>query len=362
MDRLSSCYFCGAAFDATLDEQAVVPSSLHPSADDQKTVVLCRTCQRKLDAVLETVLDAVDSDASGVASQSSQGSSESAPEGDDLESTLGDDEDILRQLDDDDDSDPQDPVEAAEASGMEFGDDRARKQAAEEDEEADRDEAGADRDENQQDQNKPKYTDSRGAGFRKSDEGPSETGSLTGGAFEDTDDDDDRSRQSGRGDTEGGSSGTASTSSSTSESSSGRSASDESSSGRSASDESSGGPSATDESSGGRSASDESSGGGGSASGGSGGPAGDEPSNGQETANDDESETPSRNVTMSRLENTKVMRLLENREFPVDKDEFVTVAANAYQISRADCEKVIDLAIEHDLLREENGQLYGRES
>jgi len=326
MDRLSSCYFCGAAFDATLDEQPVVPASLHPSADDQKTVVLCRTCQRKLDVILETVIDAVERDASGVTGQSSQGSADAPAEGDDLESTLGDDEDILRPLGGDDDSDPQDPVEAAEASGMEFGDDRARKR--------DDDESGADESEAEESTNddgaaddaggekKPKYTSSRGAGFRKADEGPSETGSLTGGAFEDKDDDSDGSRRSGRSSGGGKSSGPSSESESTSDAPSGRA-------------------------SGGR-----------SASGGGQGKAGDDASNDA----DNDTETPSRNVSMTRLENTKVMRLLENREFPVDKDEFVTVAANAYQVSRDDCEKVIDLAIEHDLLREENGQLYGRDS
>lgn len=38
----------------------------------------------------------------------------------------------------------------------------------------------------------------------------------------------------------------------------------------------------------------------------------------------------------------KIIRLLQNREFPVDREEFVTVASNAYDIPRHDCEDVID--------------------
>ena len=64
---------------------------------------------------------------------------------------------------------------------------------------------------------------------------------------------------------------------------------------------------------------------------------------------------------ISALEYNKVMRLLQNREFPVDRDEIVTVTANAYQVSRATCERVIDAAIDRDLLDEREGQLYRAE-
>jgi hypothetical protein len=63
-------------------------------------------------------------------------------------------------------------------------------------------------------------------------------------------------------------------------------------------------------------------------------------------------------VSLTRLENTKVMRLLQNREFPVERQDFVTVASSAYEVSPADCDKVLDLAIQHNLLREEGGQLH----
>jgi len=51
MSDLSSCYFCGTALDAPLDRH-----TLAASGDDPTTVVLCPTCRRKLVSVLERVL------------------------------------------------------------------------------------------------------------------------------------------------------------------------------------------------------------------------------------------------------------------------------------------------------------------
>ncbi|WP_436929598.1 hypothetical protein [Halosimplex halobium] len=337
MDRLSSCYFCGAAPDATLEEHPVVPESLDPGAEAQTTAVLCRTCSRKLDAVLDTVVGAVeDGDATagtgpgGDAASADSASGEGT--GDDLESTLGDDEEILTPLGDDEST----AEEAAEASDMEFGDDR----------EAD----GADDDGGPDDGDDPskarKYTRSRGAGFRKEDDDTVESGSLTGGAFDDGDDEDEGDSESltgGAFSDDGDDAGSGRSTAADGESSdplAGGSADEsaESGSGTSSSEKSSAG-SSPDDGSGGQSSSDQSSGG---------------PSGGDTSDSDGD-----HRVSMTRLENTKVMRLLENREFPVDKEEFVVVAANAYQVSQSDCEKVIDLAVEHGLLREEDGQLYG---
>ena len=55
MVDLSSCYFCGAAMDVSLREYPVVPDALAPTAQQQETVVLCGTCQRKLGRILEPV-------------------------------------------------------------------------------------------------------------------------------------------------------------------------------------------------------------------------------------------------------------------------------------------------------------------
>ncbi|WP_459194252.1 hypothetical protein [Halosimplex sp. J119] len=307
MDRLSSCYFCGAALDATLEERPVVPSPLHPSTDSQKTIVLCGTCQRKLDAVLDTVLDAVEAANvdPGPGSESQSGDPLAAD--DDLESALGDDEDILTSVGNDDAGEAVDASDTGSTAGTGT---EASDVAAESDDSDDEDAEDGPKE--------SKYTRSRGAGFRREEDGPVETGSLTGGAFSDDDDEDDSDAGSLTGD--------AFDEDSDESSDSGN---------RSASAGQSG-------ASGGRSAADSGSG----SSGGS-----DSSPSGEASSQ--------RDVSMTRLENTKVMRLLENREFPVDRDEFVTVAANAYQVSRDDCDKVIDLAVEHDLLREENGQLYG---
>ncbi len=61
--------------------------------------------------------------------------------------------------------------------------------------------------------------------------------------------------------------------------------------------------------------------------------------------------------SISALEYNKVMRLLQNREFPVDREEIEVVAANAYQVARSDCATVIDVAVDRGLLEEVDGQL-----
>jgi hypothetical protein len=62
-------------------------------------------------------------------------------------------------------------------------------------------------------------------------------------------------------------------------------------------------------------------------------------------------------VSISALEYNKVMRLLQNREFPVDRMEIEAVASNAYELSEAECAEVIDIAIDRGLLAEEGGEL-----
>ncbi|WP_436910274.1 hypothetical protein [Halosimplex marinum] len=333
MDRLSSCYFCGAAPDATLEEHPVVPESLDPAAETRTTVVLCRTCERKLDAVLDAVVGAVENgDATAESGSGGDGASaDPAPEGDaedGLESTLGDDEEILTPLGDDEST----AEDAAEASEMEFGDDRAA------DDEAD--DAGSD-DGDDGPSKARKYTRSRGAGFRKEDDDTVESGSLTGGAFDDDDEDEGESGSltgDAFSDDGAGTGGSTASGDESSDPLAGGSTDGSAEGGTDeASPENEAGASSSGSGSGGRSSGGQSSG----------------------DTSDSDGDGGDHRVSMSRLENTKVMRLLENREFPVDKAEFVTVAANAYQVSKSDCEKVIDLAVEHGLLREENGQLYG---
>lgn len=55
MDRLASCYFCGDAVDAQLEEYSLVASD---RVETDRDVVLCPSCRRKLTTVIEEVLDA----------------------------------------------------------------------------------------------------------------------------------------------------------------------------------------------------------------------------------------------------------------------------------------------------------------
>lgn len=57
MDRLSSCYFCGDAVDAALEEYPLVDPRRHPDVETDQRVVLCPSCRRKLTSVIERVLE-----------------------------------------------------------------------------------------------------------------------------------------------------------------------------------------------------------------------------------------------------------------------------------------------------------------
>lgn len=61
--------------------------------------------------------------------------------------------------------------------------------------------------------------------------------------------------------------------------------------------------------------------------------------------------------SISALEYNKVMRLLQNREFPVDRMELLAVAASTYDLSQAECEAVLDIAVERGLLAEDGDKL-----
>lgn len=53
----------------------------------------------------------------------------------------------------------------------------------------------------------------------------------------------------------------------------------------------------------------------------------------------------------------QVLRLLRNREFPVDRAEIEDIAASAYELSPAECEGAINTIVQKGLLIEENGKL-----
>jgi len=87
MDRLASCYFCGVAVDAPLEEYPVVPRDLRPSVENQQTVVLCPECRRKLSTIVDSVAAAAtDPDQTTLAGNSPDAvTSESTDAADDIE-------------------------------------------------------------------------------------------------------------------------------------------------------------------------------------------------------------------------------------------------------------------------------------
>ena len=253
MEQLSSCYFCGAALDASLDEYPVIPKELHPTPDDQKTVVLCQGCRQKLGTVVETIVSVVENPESG-------GTGDGRARGA-AEQTAG--EDALAD---------EGWVDASELSSSGDADDAPTTRANADDEPAD--DAGAD-----DGSEEVTYTTSTAAGGRKSVSGNPESirddGRATGG--------------------------------------------------------NDGGAAATDD---GETASNDAAG---------------DVDGGSEAADDGR-------PSLSALENTKVMRLLQNREFPVDREEIRTVAVNAYDLDESQFDAVVDAAVDRGLIGEENGQ------
>ncbi|WP_225334965.1 hypothetical protein [Halomicrobium urmianum] len=328
MDRLSSCYFCGAALDASLSEYPIVPAELHPDDDQQQTVVLCPTCRRKLGQVVETVVGAMDG----------------------RSGTDGDSE--RRQVDADGavegDADGGDVGWMSAEDAVEQGSTSSRSASPRGDAAGDEGLLGGASGDDGSATPRRRRNGSAGAGDGNSD---APTGRPNGGRSGSTGDGgnyaDGRSAADVANDRS--EAGDAVEQGSTSPGSQARQDADEqsSSSHRSASPHedaagaSSSEPSVADtpedadeqSSSSPRSASPHE-----DADEGTGGPTDGEPS-------------------LTRLEYNKVMRLLQNREFPVDRAEIRAVATNAYKISDDEFERIIDAAVEHDLIDERNGQL-----
>lgn len=64
---------------------------------------------------------------------------------------------------------------------------------------------------------------------------------------------------------------------------------------------------------------------------------------------------------VSPFQYNKVMRLLENRDFPVSVDEFQSIATSAYQLEAADVNAVIQAAVDRGLIeRGEDGEMLHR--
>ncbi|WP_324663819.1 hypothetical protein [Haloarcula sediminis] len=74
------------------------------------------------------------------------------------------------------------------------------------------------------------------------------------------------------------------------------------------------------------------------------------------TDDDEADATDQTEPTLTKLEYNKVMRLLKNRPFPVDKAEIREVATSAYDIDPAEFDAVIEAAVSRDLIAVEDGQ------
>jgi hypothetical protein len=305
MEQLSSCYFCGDALDASLEEYPLVPDSLAPTGGDRRTVVLCQPCKRKLDPVVEVVASAV----------ASADVSPARPETDD-DVIVAESEDVP---DDDHDHD------AESTSNSVIGETPTAGDAATDETRFDGETGDSQFDSDADDGHD-------GGDTRPSSESESDIGSTLG-------DDEDVLRPVGGDSTDEPDAGTSS------QREAGNSSGGEEPRQRTYTSGTRAGGRPTGQSQGGN-------GGEGSA----GDENGDEGSAGDE--NDGTGGESDRDLTLSRLENTNVMRLLQNREFPVERDDFVIVASSAYEVSPRHCEKVIDLAVKHDLLREEDGDLH----
>jgi len=220
MGQLSSCYFCGAALDASLDEYPVVPRNLHPDPDQQRSVVLCQGCRRKLGNVVERVVDVA----------TAQDGRAAAGETDEWDELVGGGE--HGETPDDGAA-----IDAGEVSGT-----------------------------------------------------PAQSG-ASDDPLADTTSSDDSDEQ-------------------------------------------------TD-----------------------GSPAGESGDGAGTTAADDTStdEQSDDATSMSALEYNKVMRLLQNRELPVDRAEFRTVATNAYDISGSEFDTIVDAAVDRGLIGEADGQFVSAE-
>lgn len=337
MDRLSSCYFCGDALDASLDEYPVVPPALRPSGGAQKTVVLCRGCHRKLDTVLDLVVESVedrlDGDQPGIAE------------------SLADADDVLRPVEEGSEPGSADDLETGPADG---------------DERANRSGSGADRGRSDDDPSsgdspvEGDTADDSGIAVRTDERDDSSTGRSNDSAEAAPGD---PLKSSGTGDP------LKSSGDETTDDSPGISAADRSRDGdASASERSDAGDARTGRSEDGAAAKSDRSYSSSQAAGGRPVGEGSDQSRDAEQAGSESGSTESSEAgadegrdsdgpSLTRLEYNKVMRLLKNREFPVDRAEFVTVASNAYQFSESEVDQVLDAAIDHGLLDERDGQL-----
>lgn len=330
MDQLASCYFCGTALEEPMDEYPIVPDELQSAPEHEQTIVLCQSCRRKLTPVVETVVDAVGEHETptDVTTSAVEGADTSLEEADTSDSAADSADDASRDVvapDEDttaeSESDPDAASGSSDGEAEDAGGD-ADTPASEDDsdgsaetavdsetEEPDETVDADDGPEVDESADQTKDTDEIEPlpfvddALAEGDE-PIETDART-----------DNGETSGTSTEEQAETGTDADGDADTEDDT-ATATDDAEDG------------ATDE--GGSDAKD-------GVSAGDLGP---------------------REPSLSALEYNQVMRLLQNREFPVDRGEIESLASSAYELTPAECSKVIDVAIDRGFLREEDGQLH----
>lgn len=297
MSELRSCYFCGTPIDDSANEYSVVPEAFDPEETHQTTVVLCPACHRKLESVLDRVV-AASRDAGDVADaldapNPSPDAPNSSPSTGDVTLEGAPDEDGVTFTTDAGD-------EAATASDRSSSEEGSDEFVGGDDQQASTGPDAPPADSSASDADETSAT----AG----EDAPSIAESSTASGDDAFSADDDAPLTSGD---DAVSLGTE----------------DETDDASSASE-----PSSAPESSSASSASDAAS--------------ASEVSSASEPSSGPPKETYDR-----------VVKLLRNREFPVQRDEIVTVAASAYDLPPDDVETVIDAAVERGVLVDDAGSL-----
>lgn len=333
MADLDTCFFCARTGDVTLDEYDVIPEMINPMPEQQRTVVLCGVCSSKLDLILETVLAAVDDHGTESAALDDH----------------ADTRDIERQVQQ---TDPSEQPSAESSETFQITDEA---------------EPSADGQELHTDEPEPIFgnttesTAPDGSETQQSDENqPPADGNR--GSHDAAPPESDSSRESAPQDVDGTAGGVPPGSETSSETDGSGSTTGEHTASAggiegdldgiqfdSQPDESASAP-ATDDapSDGKRHQSDEPD---------------DSASDSREepeaadTAAEDGSAGDDTDVDIDAKTYKRVIRLLRNRDLPMDRTEFEELATSAYEIEQSECAAALDAAIERDLLVEADGQL-----
>lgn len=358
MAHLSSCYFCGVAVDEPLQTYRVPDAE--PSAEDT-TITLCSTCQQKLDTVLDaagqTELIQSDQSTDGMTTDDSREPQSSDQSTDEDVETIGEgviDEDEMTEASDDEPADEasteQRDTSTDDTGNSEAEDDRTENPLAESDELL---EETNDLDTDGISEETLAETDlddeMEAAGFGET---PPSADDESGESDDDTETvEDETATDDSEDDTGIGSETEPDVPDEFEAASVGeRGGSDDEPSDETAtarSDSESAAPTPDDDTTQAPPA----------ASNQSGQPTQESTETATGESGDDQ-QTPKTEASISALEYNKVMRLLQNREFPVERGEIVAIASSAYDLRENECAQVVDLAVDRGLLVEREGQLY----